>query len=80
MTKFNVRFAAHLSSTEVSNLKGILLSKGMEGNGAGATFTLVVSRPSRVSGLAITLNNWVTSGWIEEWTSIPPLIPASPTT
>jgi hypothetical protein len=73
MTEFNVKFAAHLALAQISNLKGILLFKGIEGNGSNATFVLLVSRSSRVSGVATTLNNWVAAGWVEEWMSIPPL-------
>lgn len=80
MTEFSVRFAAHLKPPEVSNLKGILLSKGVEGKGSDSAFMLLVSRSNRVSGVAITLNNWVACGWIEEWTSTPPLISAPPAT
>ncbi|MBB6488606.1 hypothetical protein [Rhizobium lusitanum] len=74
MTEFSIRFAAHLRPTELSNLKGILLSKGVDGSETDAAFILVVSRSGRVSRVAITLNSWVASGWIEEWTSTPPLV------
>ncbi|WP_143749031.1 hypothetical protein [Mesorhizobium sp. WSM3868] len=73
MTTFYVRFSAHLGQTQISNLKGILLGKGIEGDASDTTLVLLVSRPNRVSGIAITLNNWIASGWVEEWTSTPPL-------
>jgi len=73
MTAFDVWFSAYLGQPQISNLKGILLAKGVEGDASGAAFVLLVSRPNRVSGIAITLNNWVASGWVEEWTSTPPL-------
>lgn len=73
MTTFNVKFAVHLAESQVSNLKGILLFKGTEGDGSNGTFVLFVLRPNRVSHVATTLNNWVASGWVEKWTSEPPL-------
>jgi hypothetical protein len=73
MAEFNVRFAVHLGKTQISNLKGILLFKGIAVSGDDLSLVFQVYRPNRVSGVATTLNNWAALGWVDEWSSRPPL-------
>jgi hypothetical protein len=69
---FRIWFHEHLPQEQVSNLKGILQSSGLAQEGTDAS-TLDVHRKSKVSHVAITLNNWAASGWVSKWSSEPPL-------
>lgn len=69
---FKVCFHEHLPDAQVSNLKAILLSSGIVRDRT-EDFVFDVQRPSRVSGTAIRLNNWVECGFVSSWTSTPQL-------
>lgn len=69
---FRVTFHEHVPDSQVSNLKSILLRNGIGRDGI-EDLVFDVERASRVSGTAITLNNWVECGFVSSWTSTPPL-------
>lgn len=74
---FNVSFHEHLPDDQISNLKAILLSAGIARDGTD-DFVFDVQGPSRVSGTAIKLNNWVECGFVSSWTSTPQLSSDTP--
>jgi hypothetical protein len=73
ITTFIIEFKEHLAPAKIANLKGILEGDGI-GREQSGKFGLEVSRKSRVSFVAIQLNNWTAYGWLT-WTSDPRLEP-----